>query len=49
MSSKSRIGKAMIPAVAALALGAFVAVAQPKKDIGYDPHRRRTPRTSCCS
>src|SRR5262245_40989508 len=34
----SMIGKSMILAAAALAFTLAVAVAQPKKDIGYDPH-----------
>ena len=34
---KSMIGKSMLVA-AALMLGALVACAEPKQDIGYDPH-----------
>lgn len=37
MIGKSMISKPMLLAAATLALGAFVA-AQPKQDIGYDPH-----------
>ena len=38
MIGKSMISKSMILAAAAVAFSAFVAAAQPKQDIGYDPH-----------
>ena len=38
MIGQSMISKSRLLAAASLALGAFVAAAEPKQDIGYDPH-----------